>query len=95
MNKDEIKNLANEILLTLTPEEEAAFAGEFAYFKELAKLLEALPGIDEKEPLIFPVEITQDYLRPDTPEETPGAKRILQNSKNAKDDFVVLPKVVK
>jgi aspartyl/glutamyl-tRNA(Asn/Gln) amidotransferase C subunit len=95
MNKEEIRKLAAEILITLTPEEEATFAAEFAYFKELAKLLEALPNIDEKEPMVFPFKVTQTYLKEDTPEESPGAKEILKNSKNVKDTFVVIPKVVK
>ncbi|OQC10333.1 MAG: aspartyl/glutamyl-tRNA amidotransferase subunit C [Tenericutes bacterium ADurb.Bin087] len=95
MNKDETKKLANEILITLTPEEEAAFASELAYFKKLAALLEVLPNIDETAPMVFPFKVTQTYLREDEAEVSPGAKEILKNSKNVKDTFVVVPKVVK
>lgn len=95
MNKTEIKKLAEDILITLTPEEETAFVAEFAYFKKLASLLEKLPNVDKVEPLMFPFEVKQTYLREDVVEPTPGAKQILKNSKNAKDGFVIVPKVVK
>lgn len=95
MEKIDIKKLAREILISLTPEEETEFMAEFAYFIEQFKKLEALPHIDEVSPMFFPIKEKRDFLREDEPEPLYATKEILGNSKNKKDTFIVIPKVVK
>ena len=95
MEKKDIRKLAKELLISLTPEEEEVFKNEFAYFSEQAKKLEALPLIDKVQPMFFPINEERDYLREDIPEEPFSPEEILSNSRNAKDGFVVIPKVVK
>ncbi len=95
MEKIDIKKLAREILISLSPEEEKEFMEEFSYFIEQFKKLEALPHVDEVAPMFFPIKEERDFLREDEPEALYSTKEILSNSKNMKDTFIVIPKVVK
>lgn len=95
MDKKIIKELASELYISLTPEEEKEFSEQFAYFKAQAALLERIPHIDDAEVTIFPHVEKRSYLREDEVIETLPVDEILSNSKNAKDGFVIVPKVVK
>lgn len=95
MDKKLINELASELYISLTPEEEQEFLKEFDYFLKQAALLADIENIDETIPLVFPLKVERTYLREDEPEETLPVNEILSNSKNAKDGFVVIPKVVK
>ncbi|MFA5485566.1 MAG: Asp-tRNA(Asn)/Glu-tRNA(Gln) amidotransferase subunit GatC [Bacilli bacterium] len=95
MDKKIIKELASELYLSLTPEEEKEFSEQFSYFKAQAALLERIPHIDDVEATLFPHVEKRTYLRDDEVVETLPVDEILSNSKNAKDGFVIVPKVVK
>lgn len=95
MDKKLINELASELLISLSEEEANEFTKEFAYFLAQASLLEEIEGIDDVEPLIFPFKNEHTYLREDEVSETPTKEEILENSRNAKDGFVVIPRVVK
>lgn len=95
MDKKIIKELASELYISLSVEEEKEFSEQFAYFKAQAALLANIKNIDDVSPMIFPHNERRTYLREDEVEETLPVDEILSNSKNAKDGFVIVPKVVK
>lgn len=95
MDKKYLQKVANELFIALTDSEADALLVAFKYFSTQAKLLENIKGIDEAEPLIFPFPVTRAFLREDIVVDTPTSEEILKNSRNAKDGFVIIPKVVK
>lgn len=94
MDRNKVLELASELFITLTPEDEKTLLSVFETFAEDAKLLN-IPGIDDVEPLIFPHDRTSTYLREDIVDVGPSREEILKNSKNKKGDYIVIPKVVK
>ncbi len=93
--KNYIRELAKELYITLTPEDERELLAALVIFKEQAEVLGMIPNVDEEEPLIFPYTRKTTYLREDVVEPVPSQAEILKNSKNNDGQFVVIPKVVK
>lgn len=94
MDKKKILTLADDIFITLTAAEEETVFEAFNTFVEDAKLLD-IPGVDDVEPLVFPHERKVTSLREDEVHSELSRTEILKNSKNAKGEYVVVPKVVK
>lgn len=94
MDKKLVHELASELFISLTDEDERMFLEAFSAFEQNAKLLD-LPGVDDVQPLVFPFTRVNTYLREDEVLPTPSRDEILKNSKNKKGDYVVIPKVVK
>lgn len=93
--KNYIRELAKELYITLTPEDETALLAALVVFKEQADVLGMIDQVDEVEPLVFPYVRRTTYLREDVIEAVPSQAEILKNSKNNDGQFVVIPKVVK
>jgi len=94
MDKKRVHELASELYITLTPEDETTFLASFDLFLKRAEFLN-LSGIDDVEPLIFPYHRETTFLREDEVSKTPSREEILKNSKNTKGEYISIPKVVK
>ncbi len=88
MNID-IQHLAKLSRLKFSPAEEVKFAAEM---KKIVELVEKLPNLDASGALIDPNNPMT--LRPDTVENSPNRKELLQNAPETQAGCIVVPKVV-
>ena len=94
VNETVLKEAAKKLMFTLTDEETARLLAEFDTIKKQMSLIGNIKGVDEVEPMTFPFDVTNDYLREDEPGK-PLAKEIaLKNAKDVVDGQIRLPKVV-
>lgn len=94
INKLEYEKLAKSMHLELNEEELLQFAEDFAYFLNITKVYNDLPRLLTAEPLIFPFLVTTNELEEDEVNEEYYVDFKL-NTKNTKDNYITLPKVVK
>lgn len=95
MNKiADYEKLAASLHLTLTPVQLKVFEQDFAYFISLAEVYKSIPELETATPLIFPFALESGKLEEDevNKEEYVNLKI---NTENVKDNYLVLPKVVK
>ena len=87
-----IKTASEKVMLELTESEVEELTSD------LNRLLEDFIDIKEADkltPMVFPFEVTNEYLREDEVKSSYGKEEILKNAKEVKDDKIVLPRVVK
>ena len=94
LNKEIIKKCANNLMFELTDEECTTLVGEFEVLFAQMEELNKLEGIDEVEPMVFPFEVTTDFLREDIEGEPLKVEEVLANAKDVKEGQIKLPKVV-
>ena len=87
-----IKTASEKVMLELSDSEVEELASD------LNRLLEDFIDIKEADkltPMVFPFEVTNEYLREDEVKSSYSKEEILKNAKEVKDDKIVLPRVVK
>ena len=87
-----IKTASEKVMLELSVSEVEELASD------LNRLLEDFIDIKEADkltPMVFPFDVTNEYLREDEVKSSYGKEEILKNAKEVKDDKIVLPRVVK
>ena len=95
VNKEVLKEAANKLMFDMSDKEYETLIEEFEIITKQMELIGEIPGVDDVEPMTFPFEVTNDYLRDDVIEETITKEDALKNSKRKKGDYIVLPRVVK
>lgn len=93
MNKEKIENLASNLLIGLTEEENNQILTEFKYIEESIDLITKIPNIDELEPLTHPFPVTVNLCE-DLPSESLAIEDVLANAKDISGREVKVPKVV-
>ena len=94
MNKEEIKDLALNIMFDVTDKEAEDIENEF---KTLDKMLEFFDSIDTSnvEEMVYPFDNPTSYLRQDVTSKTISQNNAMSNVAKTKQGHVVVPKVVK
>ena len=59
------------------------------------ELISEIEGVDEVEPMTFPFEVTNSYLREDVPTTPLSKEEALKNAKDVIDGEIAIPRVVK
>ena len=90
-----LKEATNKLMFDMSDEQYQNLLSEFDIILSQMELISEIEGVDEVEPMTFPFEVTNDYLRDDVVEETITKEDALKNSKRKKGDYIVLPRVVK
>ena len=67
---------------------------EFDLIIKQMNLIGEIKGVDDVEPMTFPFDVTNDYLREDKVEDNLSQEEALKNSKSIENGQIVLPKVV-
>ena len=93
--KEVLKKTANNLMFDMTDEEYDQLADDFKVILEQTKIFNEIDGIDEAEPMTFPFDVTNDYLREDEAVAPENREDILKNASDVKDGQIRLPKVVK
>ena len=95
VTKDVLKKTANNLMFDMTDAEYDQLVKDFDIILKQIKILESIEGIDEVEPMTFPFDVTNDYLREDKVTVPENREDILRNANDVKDGQIRLPKVVK
>ncbi|MDD6467943.1 MAG: Asp-tRNA(Asn)/Glu-tRNA(Gln) amidotransferase subunit GatC [Erysipelotrichaceae bacterium] len=94
LEKNDIQQLAKQLMFELTEEEAQAIQTEFDVLQKQLQLLEEIDteGVEE---MVYPFETPTSFLREDEVENVLSVEDALKNAKRVKTDYIVLPKVVK
>ena len=95
VTKDVLKKTANNLMFDMTDEEYEQLVEDFEVVLKQIKIFESIEVIDDVEPMTFPYDVTNDYLREDEVTAPENRDNILRNANDVKDGQIRLPKVVK
>lgn len=91
---DVLKDAAHRLLFDMSEEEYQTLLVEFDTIISQMALIGQDPTIDDLEPMVYPFDITTDYLREDVPTEPLNREEALKNAGNKTGGQIKLPKVV-
>lgn len=94
ITKEILKKAANNLMFDMTDEEYETLIKEFEVIIQQMEIISSIEGVDEVEPMTFPFEVTNDYLREDVPETPLNREEALKNAKDVVEGQIRLPKVV-
>ena len=95
VSKETLIIATRKLMMEMSDEEYDKLTSDFETITMQMDLIKDIDGVDDVEPMTFPFEVTNDYLRDDVVEETITKEDALKNSKRKKGDYIVLPRVVK
>ena len=95
VTKEVLQESANKLLINLKDKELETLLSDFDIIISQMKLIGDIPGVDDVEPMTFPFDITDDYLREDISETPLDKDEVLKNAHDIVDGQIRLPKVVK
>ena len=92
--KELVDDLADKLLIGLSPEENAMVLNEFDAIDANIDLINAIDGIKDVEPMTHCLDDFIYELRSDVAEESVPIEDLLANSDDTEDREIVVPKVV-
>ena len=95
VSKETLIIATRKLMMEMSDEEYDKLTSDFETITMQMDLIKDIEGVDNVEPMTFPFEVTNDFLRDDVVEETITKEDALKNSKRKKGDYIVLPRVVK
>lgn len=95
INKETLKVAARKMMFEISDEECENLLAEMDIIVSEMNIIRDIEGVDEQEPMVFPFDVTNSYLREDIPESTLSKKDALKNAKKVDDGMIGLPRVVK
>lgn len=94
VNKEILKEAAHKLLFDMSEEEYDTLLEEFEILTKQMELISSIPGVDDVEPMTFPFDCSNSYLREDVVGEQLTLKEALGNAKDVIEGQIRLPKVV-
>ena len=95
VTKDVLKATANSLMFDMSDAEYEQLLKDFSMLTEQMKIFDQIEGLDDVPGMVFPYDVTNDYLREDIPSTPLNRDDVLKNCKDVKDGQVRLPRVVK
>lgn len=95
VTKEVLQESASKLMINLTDKELDTLLSDFDIIISQMELISDIPGVDDVEPMTFPFEITDIYLREDVATKPLDRSDVLKNAKDVLDNQICLPKVVK
>ena len=95
VNKEVLKVTANKLMFDMSDEQYDNLVAEFDILIKQMNLIGEIEGVDEVEPMTFPFDVTNSYLREDEATTPLNRDEVLKNAKDVVDGQIRLPKVVK
>lgn len=93
ITKELLQDCAHRLLFDMTDEQYELLQKEFDTILRQMELL-GDESLDEYSPMVFPFDVTVDYLRDDSVVETISTSEALSNAKDVVENQIRLPKVV-
>ena len=94
VNKESLKEISRRLMFEMKDEEYKTLLFEFDIILKQMDLISEIEGVDDAEPMAFPFDVKNNFLREDEVEETISKSDALKNSKTVVDGQISLPKVV-
>ncbi len=91
---DVLHDAANRMLFDMSDEEYQTLFEEFKILTKQMETIGKIEGLEELEPMTFPFECANPFLRDDVAEEPLPREEALSNSGSVQDNEIKLPKVV-
>ena len=95
VDKETLKLAAHHLMFDMTDEEYDNLLEEYNSIIDQIKIIGEVKGIDEVEPMTFPFDVTNSYLRDDIAEEPLKREDALKNAKDIHNGMIGLPRVIK
>ena len=95
VTKEVLKSTANKLMFDMSDEQYDNLVKEFDIILKQMNLIGEIEGVDTAEPMTFPFEVTNDYLREDETTAPEDKDEVLKNAADVVDGQVRLPKVIK
>ena len=95
VTKEVLKTTANKLMFDMSDEQYENLVDEFSILMKQMELIGEIEGVDNVEPMTFPFDVTNSFLREDEPETPVDRDEILKNAHDVVDGQIRLPKVVK
>ena len=95
VSKETLKTAAKKMMFELSDEECENLLAEMDIIISEMNLIRDIEGVDEQEPMVFPFDVTNSYLREDIPTSILTKEEALKNSKDVVDGMIGLPRVIK
>ena len=94
VTKEVLKEAANKLMFDISEEQTDMLLNEFDIIVKQMELIGDIEGVDDAEPMTFPFDVTNSYLREDVAGEPLNRDDALKNAKDVVDGQIRLPKVV-
>ena len=94
VTKEVLKTTANKLMFDMSDEQFDQLVSEFDILIKQMNLIGEIDGVDTADPMTFPFDVTNDYLREDVATAPENKEEILKYSAVV-DGQIRLPKVVK
>ena len=94
MNKEKVRELANDIMFDVTDEEAEDICNDFVTLEKMLDFFDSI-NTDGVEEMVYPFEDPTTYLRDDEVTDVISQKEVLSNAPKQKQGHIVVPKVVK
>lgn len=94
MNKDIVRELANDIMFDVTEEEAEDICKDFVILEKMLNFFDSI-DTDGVEEMVYPFDDPTSFLREDEVTNNISQKEALINAPKQKQGHIVVPKVVK
>lgn len=94
VNKEILKDAAERLMFRMSDSELDTLEKEFDIILKQMELIGNIEGVNSLEPMTFPFDVTNDFLREDDPTTPISKEEALKNANSKKDGQIKLPKVV-
>lgn len=94
VNFEVLQEAANKLMFKLSKEETERLLKEFETIIKQMEIIGKIKGVDDVEPMTFPFDVTNDFLREDVATAQLDREEALKNAKDIVDGQIRLPKVV-
>lgn len=91
---DVLHDAANRMLFDMSEQEYQTLFEEFKILTKQMEMIGKIEGLEELEPMTFPFECANPFLREDVAEDPLPREEVLANSGSVKENEIKLPKVV-
>ena len=78
VTKEVLKTTANKLMFDMSDEQYDQLVSEFDILIKQMQLIGEIDGVDSAEPMTFPYEVTNDYLREDVASSPEDKEKILR-----------------
>ena len=95
VDKETLKLAAQHLMFEMSDEEYESLLADFDSIISKMKILGEIEGIDDVEPMTFPFDVTNSYLREDIAGEPLTREDARKNAKDSHNGMIGLPRVVK
>lgn len=94
VSKSVLKEAAQKLMFEMDEKQYDTLLEEFHTILSQLELIGEIPGVDEVEPMTFPFDVTNSFLREDVVEKPLDRDVALKNASDVVDGQIRLPKVV-